>query len=251
MAEKEEKVILIADYGRSGQGWLSYMLCYILNAKYIETYDFLRGTLYAPKETRDVTSGNLPNREKTQYSMVIKTHEYPAQEFNLTDKVIFFSRDPRDIAISGFKRSRIREKDEKNISLRNRIYYLIHHFKLTSLIMTSHKWKKHYSMWHERKDIHFYQTSYEALTLDTEKTLRGILDYLNIKAPDSLIKESIERFSFERMSGRKKGEEDSNNSIFRKGIVGDHKNNFSKLELKIFDLICGKEAKDAGYNLSE
>ena len=155
MLEKDKKIILIADYGRSGQGWLSYMLCYILNAKYIETYDLLRGTLYAPKETRDLTSGELPDRKETQYSMIIKTHEYPAQEFNLADKVIFLSRDPRDIAISGHKRARIREQYGKTVSLKDRIYHSIHHFKYTSFVMTGYKWKKHYLMWHKRNDISF------------------------------------------------------------------------------------------------
>src|SRR3989344_1123363 len=126
MQNKDKKLLLITDYGRSGQGWLSYMLCYILNAKYIETYDFLRGTLYAPKETRDLTQGELPGRQETQYSMVIKTHEYPAEVFNLTDKVIFLSRDPRDIAISGHKRAKSRESYEKKISLKDRAYHLIH-----------------------------------------------------------------------------------------------------------------------------
>ena len=42
--EDKSDVLLIADYGRSGQGWLSFMLCYILNATYIEPYDFLKGT---------------------------------------------------------------------------------------------------------------------------------------------------------------------------------------------------------------
>ena len=101
--EGQKKVILIADYGRSGQGWLSYMLCYLLNAKYIEPYFFLRGALYTEnKALRDITSGDLPNREKTEYSMVIKTHELPAGHLNLTDKVIFLMRDPRDIAVSTY-----------------------------------------------------------------------------------------------------------------------------------------------------
>ena len=74
-----DKVILMADYGRSGQGWLSYMLCYILNAKYIEPYDFLKGMLYTTDErVRGLTSGNLPGRPKGRSSMIIKTHNWPA-----------------------------------------------------------------------------------------------------------------------------------------------------------------------------
>jgi hypothetical protein len=62
MTEKGEKVILIADYGRSGQGWLSFMLSYILNAKYIEPYDLLKGRWYSSSNQYviNLSQGNLP-----------------------------------------------------------------------------------------------------------------------------------------------------------------------------------------------
>lgn len=253
MAPTEEKNILIADYGRSGQGWLSYMLCYILNAKYVETYYFLQGKLYGSDDVRKFTSGNLPGREKTQYSMIIKTHEYPTKDFDLTDKIIFLSRDPRDIAVSAHERCKLMEKEGKKKSLKDWFYYTMHHFRPASFIMTALKWKKHYLAWHLRKDIPFFQTSYEKLSFDAESALKEILDYLDIKTSEAIIKEAIELFSFEKMTGKKRGLEGnqesffSKNAVFRTGTVGDYKNNFSKLELKIFKSICGKEMAEAGY----
>ena len=41
--EQKSNIVLISDFGRSGQGWLSYMLCYILNAQFVEPYNFLNG----------------------------------------------------------------------------------------------------------------------------------------------------------------------------------------------------------------
>src|SRR3989344_1927089 len=99
--EQKSNIVLISDFGRSGQGWLSYMLCYILNAQYVEPYNFLNGKIYSSSEdVIRLTSGNLPGREKTPYNLVVKTHNYPSSEFNLTDKVIFLIRDPRDVAVS-------------------------------------------------------------------------------------------------------------------------------------------------------
>ncbi len=246
--QARQKVILIADYGRSGQGWLSYMLCYVLNAKYVEPYFFLKGALYTEnKELRKLTSGDLPGREKTKYSMVIKTHELPATHFNLTDKVIFLMRDPRDVAVSAYFMYRVTIKEDRSRSLKNQIFYLIHGFKFTSFMHTAVKWRKFFRTWTARKDIPLCSVKYEDLLTETEKTLKGILSYLGVTVPDSLLQEAIQRFSFEILSGRKRGEEDNTNPTFRKGIIGDYKNHFSKIDRIVFQRICGKEMKTLGY----
>ena len=250
MEQRNKKVILIADYGRSGQGWLSYMLCYILNAQYVEPYDFLHGVLYSPSQrVRDLTSGNLPEREKTQYAMVIKTHNYPAKDFNLTDKIIFLSRDPRDVAISAYYRYNLISKQEKHRSLHDRIFYLIHYYKFTSFMLTAYKWNKHCAIWKGRKDIPMYAVRYEDLSMNTENTLGGILRYLKVGVPAEFVLEAVEAFSFTKLSGRKKGQEDAKSAPFRKGIIGDYKNHCSWLHLKLFQWICGKEAEKLGYTL--
>ena len=244
----EKKVILIADYGRSGQGWLSYMLCYVLNAKYVEPYYFLSGALYTEdKALRNITSGDLPGREKTAYSMVIKTHELPATNFHLTDKVIFLMRDPRDVAVSAYFMYRVIIEEDTNRSLKNKIFYLIHRSKLTSFMHTALKWRKFFRTWTARKDISLYAVRYEDLLTDTEKTLKGILFYLEVSVPDSLLQEAIQKFSFENLSGRKRGEEDNANPTFRKGIIGDYKNHFSRIDRMLFERICGKEMETLGY----
>jgi len=247
MKDQEEKVILVADYGRSGQGWLSFMLCYILNAKYIEPYDLLRGRKYIySKNASGLTDGNLPGRERTPYSMIIKTHEYPASDFNLTDRVIFLTRDPRDVAVSAFYRYKVVSQQEKNQTIKSKISFLIHRFKFTSFIMTAYKWKNYFRAW---QDIKYHFVRYEDLWSNPKNVLKKMLDYLEIKVNDELIEDAIQKFSFERLTGRQKGQEELQNVVFRKGTVGDYKNHFSKLNLKIFKFICGEEAKKAGYLL--
>lgn len=247
-ATKKEKVILMADYGRSGQGWLSYMLCYILNAKYIEPYDFLKGMLYTTNQNvLDATGGNLPNREKSGYSMVIKTHHYPALNLNLTDKIIFLIRDPRDIAVSAYYRYKVLKHEEPPHSLKEWLFYLLHGLRPLSYAFTAYKWKKFIRLWTERKDIPFHKVSYEDVSQNTDSALRRILAYLNVPVNDGIIKEAIEKFGFENLSGRKKGEESTGSMPFRKGIIGDYKNKFSYPELALFSVIAGGELKKMGY----
>lgn len=217
--KKADDIVLIADYGRSGQGWLSYMLCYILNARYIEPYDLLGGRWYTGSEdVISLTGGNIPNRESTRFSMVVKTHGFPAPDFNLTDKVIYLTRDPRDVAVSAFYRYRNLRKQKSKKPLKARIFDILTRFRFINLLLTHRRWTKHVDGW---KHIDSYPVTYETLSSEPEKVLTGILNYLEIDVDRELIREAIEKFSFETVTGRGRGEENAANSEFRKGIVGN------------------------------
>ena len=106
-----DEIILVADFGRSGQGWLSYMICHTLNARFIEPYDLQKGTKFTKsKIIEENTKGNLTGRKIGRYKLVVKTHNPPASNFNLTGSVIFLTRDPRDVAVSYYYLSRNRFK---------------------------------------------------------------------------------------------------------------------------------------------
>jgi len=137
-------------------------------------------------------------------------------------------------------------QQEKNQTIKSKISFLIHRFKFTSFIMTAYKWKNYFRAW---QDIKYHFVRYEDLWSNPKNVLKKMLDYLEIKVNDELIEDAIQKFSFERLTGRQKGQEELQNVVFRKGTVGDYKNHFSKLNLKIFKFICGEEAKKAGYLL--
>jgi len=246
MRKQEEKnglsdTILVADYGRSGQGWLSYMLCYVLNARFIEPYDFLKGRRYT-KSTHvlSLTQGRLHGRKTSPYSMIVKTHEYPAADFGLTDKVIYLLRDPRDVAVSGYFRARTLRAQGVRRSVKARLIDIIARFRFANLLLTYVRWRKHVNAW-ER--IPRLTVRYEDLNMRTEEVLWEIMRYLKVKPNPKTVREAVAQFSFERITGRSKGTEDQKNPEFRKGVIGDHKNHFSPLELRIFWLLCDAETK--------
>lgn len=254
--KKETNIpILVADFGRSGQGWLSYMLCYILNATYIEPYDLLKGIKYSKSEdVLKYTQGNLEGRERTKYSLVVKTHDYPAPNFNLTDKVIYLTRDPRDVAVSRYFMDIVNMCGTRNEGpqlivskgikdfLRNRILKV----KTFSFLLTAIRWRKHVLAWQR---IPAYHIRYEDISNNTEKTLSNLLGYLSTPMDSEIVKETIEKFSFEKVAKRAKGQENPLNPEFRKGIVGDYKNHMTKYHKLIFRTVCGKVASRFGYEL--
>lgn len=242
----KSKILLIADYGRSGQGWLSYMLSYILNAPYVEPYNFLVGTKYTKSDhILSLTQGGLPNREKTSYSLVVKTHNYPSKDFNLTDKVLFLIRDPRDVAVSMHNLHLIHERSVGWGHPRAKVTLLFkRYFKIFDYIKTISEWKRYYTAY---KKIDHHLVRYEDLLKDTRKELNEVLNFLGESIDKKIIDEGIENFSFEKITGRAQGVEDQNNPEFRKGVSGDYKNKFSKLEKIIINYIFRKILKEANY----
>ena len=243
------KILLIADYGRSGQGWLSYMLSYILNAAYIEPYNFLVGKRYTASDyVINLTQGDLVDREKTKYSLVVKTHNYPSENFNLPKKVLFLIRDPRDVAVSMHNLHLIHEKSVGWNHPRAKISLLFEkYFKIFDYINTINGWQHYFCAY---KKVNHFLVRYENLNKNPEDELNKILNYLDCADQENYIKEAVEKFSFEKITGRKQGQEDKNSTEFRKGIVGDYKNKMSKFEIYVINKLFKKVLKDSGYEVN-
>ena len=91
------------------------------------------------------------------------------------------------------------------------------------------------------------ETSYEAMKENPRREMRKILQYLSVdQVDDTMLDPCISKFSFENVTGRKPGEE--NTCCFvRKGIVGDWKNKFTREAREVFDHHAGQALIDLGY----
>ena len=240
---KKDDTLLIADYGRGAQGWLSYMLSYILNARFIEPYDLLGGKNHSAFSfIEDNTKGNLKGRKNSRYKLIVKTHSYPFNPFNLTNSIIYLTRDPRDVAISYYYLKR----NSRKARTENVKEILLHSIPVISYFITAFRWKRHFKKW---ENINCYRLRYEDLRMNTFEVISSILEYFEINIEKNIILEAISNFSFEKVYGRKRGVEDINNVEARKGQIGDFRNHFSNLTNIIFWAICGKEAELCKYKL--
>jgi hypothetical protein len=229
--------LLLVGFPKSGNTWIGYMLSYLLNAEYIEAYNLRFGQGHTKDErVLKLTSGNLDGRSHTGYSSVIKSHAYPAvketfERFpRLTDKIVLLIRDPRDVAVSHYYYTKI----------------LTEHIR-TGICTTKHisfhrimvKWKNHTSKWIKEKP---YILKYEDLHTKGHETLEALLSYLEVELDHNLIEDTFSQFTIDKL---KKNTYTSR--FFRKGIPGDHKNLFTRIDYLLYNLTCRKLAREFGY----
>lgn len=89
--------------------------------------------------------------------------------------------------------------------------------------------------------------SYEQLREDCAGALTRICSELTGKRPDAwLVETTVEKWSMERETGRKPGQEDRS-VLVRKGIVGDWKNHFTREAAEVFDRLAGDALVRLGY----
>ena len=92
----------------------------------------------------------------------------------------------------------------------------------------------------------YLEIRYEDLLRDTPNTLRRLLELLQARSTDRIVERCILASSFERVSNRQQGEEDSR-SFFRKGIAGDWRGVLTERDQEIYEGIAGEQLTRMGY----
>ncbi|MEC9092234.1 MAG: sulfotransferase domain-containing protein [Planctomycetota bacterium] len=88
---------------------------------------------------------------------------------------------------------------------------------------------------------------YEEMKDNQADLLLRIFEYLGCSSTEPIIKSCIERATFEKMSGRKVGDEGQPLAKTRKGISGDWKNYFTKRDGILFNELAGHLLVELGY----
>ncbi|MDB4668385.1 sulfotransferase domain-containing protein [bacterium] len=261
---KNERIVLVAGSGRTGQGWLCNMLSYYLNARFVEPYCLLRGILHTEDNSvMEDTAGRLKDRKNTEYDLVVKTHEYPDEFFSLTSKVILLVRDPRDVVASAWLRHKTisetgsdlesglrdksiisKENDNKKTGIKNRIWIFIHSFKKLSVWRTAIKWKRFIYLWGKVPTV--YSVRFEDLKENPVQEITNIMNYLQVEINIDMIKETINRFNIHNMKSQSSTNSDHSITV-RKGKVGGYKRYLDRIDIYIIQRICNKIATKIGY----
>ena len=114
------------------------------------------------------------------------------------------------------------------------------------MLKVAREWAFHYRCW--KTSVDPLEIRYEDLHADTRGVLERTLAHLG-EAPDPAhVETALRSFAFESMSGgRKAGDEDAYH-FYRKGIVGDHRNHFSRSDEWIMQQLSGEQMSSLGYS---
>lgn len=108
-------------------------------------------------------------------------------------------------------------------------------------------WNQHLGSYFQsgRSDVPLVK--YEHLLADPHQEMSQALETLTGRAVDEeLLDFSIRKFSFEKQTGRKRGDQQST-AFVRKGASGDWKNHFSREAADVFEKLAGQTLIAAGY----
>ncbi|KAK6179578.1 hypothetical protein SNE40_011905 [Patella caerulea] len=173
------------------------------------------------------------------------THRYRAElPRNLTDlkcKIILLIRNPKDVCVSYFNFLR----EIKSIEYEGSFSDFISLFKSGDVIFNS--WDSHFLQWktfkYENPNYPIYTVRYEDLKKTPVEEIKKMADFLGIECTEKMCQDIALATEFSKMKQQK---ESLNNGLissyksgkdimYRKGQVGDWKNNFSSAESESFD----------------
>jgi hypothetical protein len=156
-------------------------------------------------------------------------------------RFVHIIRDGRDAAASGWHHNLQWSPDAATIRERGVTWYVDEFAKSwVNRISTA----RAYGQAHPDR---YLEIRYEELHARLEPLIGQMLEFLGADSSAASIRQCLEAGSFESLSkGRSRGEEDRS-SFFRKGIIGDWKNQFDAEATEAFDREAGALLSELGY----
>jgi hypothetical protein len=167
-------------------------------------------------------------------------------------RAFFVMRDPRDVLVSWYFSSRYSHglmgvvgdvrKMLSDIPKSEGLCYSINHLGEFGLFEALSSWVDA-----AREDKNVMLVRFEDITGDDAAIHFGrLFEHLDIAVPDPILRELLDEYSFERLSRRKKGDEDKK-AHYRKGVAGDWMNHFDDAVSTAFNDLTGDLIAKLGY----
>ena len=169
-------------------------------------------------------------------------------------RAFFVMRDPRDVVVSWYFSALYSHKlmgvipemriDLRKLNFRQGMFYIIDRIAEFGTFEAQLSW-----MEKSRRLDNVRIFYYEDLAADSSAFWRELFKFLEIKIIGSEFDELVERVAYEKVTGRKQGDEDVK-SHHRKGVAGDWQNYFDDSTLKYFNDKTGDLLHILGYECS-
>lgn len=229
------------------------------------------GGTWLTRMTADVLGVPFPWRSCSPVAMASVVHNHWPYHPRMRGRVVYMYRDGRDIMVS-FYFHRLRwihhPQNPRYLKFRpvyDRLFgkgydwedcrahlarFMEHEFAHPNDCRQT--WREHLESWlgpgndaRGREGVSY--VSYEQLREDCGGALARVAGELSGKEPEAWrVKMAVEKFSMERMTGRRPGQE-SKGEFIRKGVVGDWVNHFTRESAELFDRLAGDMLVRLGY----
>lgn len=156
-------------------------------------------------------------------------------------KFIHIVRDGRDACISGWNmRKAMEEKDFDKKFPTLQVYAENFSKNWAKSVLKGHEFRNKFPQ-------KYAEVTYEALHADAHAAIRPLLSFLEVPVTDEITNACVEAGAFQSLSkGRERGDE-AKGSFFRKGIVGDWRNNMDEATQEVFLKGAGEVLERMGY----
>ena len=245
-----QNIIFITSLPKSGSTWLSNM-CSGLDG--FDLFAPIKWNTYIAKEWDDSrwdleTDIFMEFRNKLA---VIRGHTWAIPKNlnvlkNSNLKYLIGVRDPRDKLISEYWHSRNFPKHWAHEQAHEQSIEEFISYKLESSEFEKEtlNWIKNWLKNRDNKKSIIIR--YENMLINPNTVLEKIFNFLGFNIEQEKIKQITEKNSFDKITGRKSGEND-NTKFVRKGISGEWRTIFSKEQKSLFNRIGEDVMKNLGY----
>tara|TARA_R100001530_G_scaffold82185_1_gene57318 strand:+ start:216 stop:1025 length:810 start_codon:yes stop_codon:yes gene_type:complete len=267
-------IIWLASYPKSGNTWVRSFLANYINKHTSSFYfDMLKQILKFPRQELydqlkiDTTkftniASNWINMQEfinlKQEFTYLKTHNAmcTVNNYSFTNKentigFIYLVRDPRDVILSW---SHYLGKSAKHTYKLMIDKYNFNYSDEGNDETVLGSWSENYKSWRDYNSVKKIIIKYEDLILNPYENFLKIINYLNkingLHIDEEMVKKSIENVSFEKLQNLEKKygfNEKHCGDFFRKGKVGNWKNELDKEIASQIEEAFSEEMKELGY----
>ncbi|XP_074519449.1 sulfotransferase family 2, cytosolic sulfotransferase 2 [Halichoeres trimaculatus] len=245
--------ILIATYPKSGTTWMQEIVPLIMSGGDPASVESLPNWDRVPwLEEQRALILNLEQRPSPRmFSTHYRYNMLPPSFFKVKPKVIYITRNPKDVFTSAFHyydtTSFLVKPGPQN--------EFLHKFLDGNVMFGS--WFDHVKSWLNAEDKeHIMYISYEELIMDLKDSVARIAKFLGKSLEAEVVEKIAERCLFKNMRQNNMSNyslvpaqfmDQSKSKFLRKGIAGDWKNQLTEAEAEHFDAVYKDKMKDVTY----